>query len=299
MATDWGKIFDTAATVGGGVASSGIFGGNGTDSQNTGTDQTRDPWGVAAPYMADALDQSRDLYQSGQGSNYYPGQGYTPMGYDTSTGLNQMRDRAMAGSQTQNMANQNIQEMMQGGVNPHLNAMYNQGAEQITDNMKSLYSKAGRYGSNSMGDQTGKALGNYATNLYGNAYGQDQSNRLNAINMAGGVAQNDYADSQRLLGIGQGVEGYQTAERQADQDRWNFNQQNPYDRLGQYANLASSMGGMGGTTTGNITSQTDPGLTSIFGDVGSISGELDNIWGSNNTNPYTSGMDAWGNNEYS
>tara|TARA_R110000803_G_scaffold51474_1_gene106374 strand:- start:4761 stop:6011 length:1251 start_codon:yes stop_codon:yes gene_type:complete len=277
----WDKIFnvvDTIGAVGGGLASA--FGASGdvtTDAQT----QVNNPWAPASPYMLDALQQSQDLYRSGQGSEYYPGQNFQQMGYDTSTGLNQMRDRAMAGSQTQNMANQNVQQMMQGGVNPHLNAMYNQGAEQITDNMKSLYSKAGRYGSNSMGEQTGKALGDYATNLYGNAYSGDQNNRLNAINMAGGIAQNDYADSQRLLGIGQGVEGYQTAERVADKAKWDFNNQNPYDRLGQYANMASSMGGMGGTKTGEVNRSTDQGLTSTFGDIGSIGGAISDIWGTN------------------
>lgn len=287
MATNWDNIFkiaDTVGTVGGGLASS--FGASGdveTDSKSA----TQNPWAQASPYMLDAMQQSQDLYRSGQGSQYYPGQNFTQMGSDTSTGLNQMRERAMGGSQTQDMANQNVQQMMQGGVNPHLNAMYNQGAEQITDNMKSIYSKAGRYGSNSMGDQTGKALGDYATNLYGNAYAGDQSNRLNALNMAGGIAQNDYADSQRMLGIGQGVEGYQTAEREADKAQWDFNNQNPYDRLGQYANMASSMGGMGGTQTGEINRSTDQGLTSTFGDIGSMGSALNDIWGSGDSyEPY-------------
>jgi len=286
----WGKVFDTVATVGGGVASTGILGGNGSDTVRSGETMVKNPWSVAAPYMADVLQQSQDLYRSGQGSEYYPGQSFQQMGSDTSTGYNQMRDRAMGGSQTQNLANQNVQQMMQGGINPQLDAMYDRGSQKITDSMKSMGSKAGRYGSHAVNDATGEALGDFATSLYGGAYGQDQNNRLNAINMAGGVAQNDYADSQRLLGIGQGVEGYQTAERNADMNRWNFNNQNPYDRLGQYGNMASNMGGMGGTTTGNVTKSVDPGLTSIFGDVGSIAGEVDNIWGNNQN------TGAWGNN---
>lgn len=279
---DWSKIFSTAgniaqtgAAVYGAGADAGLYGNNGGTTQS----ETKDPWSVAQPYMTDALRQSQDLYRSGQGSEYYPGQGFTPMGSDTSTGLNQMRQRAMDGSPLLDQAKGAMSQIIEGKENPYLDKMYDRGSEGIMDNMKSLYSSAGRYNlgeGEAMTKNIGRSLGDYATNLYGGAYENDANRRMQAIGGANAMAETDYNDATRLLGIGQGIEGYQTAEREADQDKWNFNQQNPYDRLDNYANLASSMGGMGGTYTGDKS--TSPSTSTNVGNVFGAIGDIQDIW---------------------
>lgn len=92
-----------------------------------------------------------------------------------------------------------------------------------------------------------------ATN-YNNQFNQNQGQQqLNAIGMAGGVAQNDYTDAGKLLGIGQGVESYQNQQIQDDTNRFNFYQQQPFNRMNDYANTAMNFGNLGGTSTGGGT----------------------------------------------
>lgn len=245
-------------------------GSGGTPSITSTSATTKDPWAAATPYMKDALSQAQDLYQSGVGSEYYPGQTFTPMGYDTSTALNQMRETAMAGDPLQGVATENLTSMMQGGVNPYLQDMYDVGAQKIGENINSMFSGAGRYGSGAHTKLASEGLGNFATGLFGGAYDADQNRRLQAIRMAPGLSANRYADADRLMGIGQTVEGYQDRERQADMDRFNFYQQNPYERLANYANIAGQMGGMGGTSTGDVTGQQDMGWGQILGGIGTV-----------------------------
>lgn len=238
------------------------------------TTKTNDPWAVATPYMTDAMRQAEELYRSGTGSEYYPGATTTPMGYDTSTGLNMMRDTAMGGNPLQGASEEGLLQMMGGGTNPYLQDMYDMGAKNIGESVNSAFSGAGRYGSGAHTGMLTEGLGNFGTGLFGGAYNADQNRRLEAMRMAPGVSQNRYADAERMMGIGGTVEGYQDRERQADMDRFNFYQQNPYERLGNYANLVGTMGGMGGTQTGDITQGTDMGWGQILGGIGNIASEF-------------------------
>ena len=280
MAMDWGKIFDTgtkllstAGTFAGGLSGTGLFGTPGDTSTVT---KESGPWKPAEPYMLDAIKQSQDLYRSGQGSEYYPGSTTTPMGFDTSEGYNQVRQRAMDGSPLMDQSKAALSQIIEGQENPYLDRMYDRGAGKLSDNMKSLYSKSGRYGSDTMAKNTGEALGNYATSLYGGAYENDANRRMNAIARAPSFAQADYDDAGMLLGVGKGVEGYQQREIDADKARFDFEQQNPYDRLANYSNTVGNIGKAGAYS--NQTNNTQPGATSVIGDIGSVYGAYNDIW---------------------
>lgn len=364
---DW---LGPAIGLGGALLSGDQSQAGGPQSSNSNT-TVNTPWSGAMPTLNNAMGQVNSLYNSDVGTEYYPGQTYTPMGWDTSTALNQMRDRAMNGSELNNDAQSSLQDIINGGsnpnadysqfmnnnapgndlynqatsggsgynpstssgnfnqymsgTNPHLDAMVDKSMNKVGDQVNSLFSKAGRYGSEAHQDTFTEGLGDVANSMYGaqynndrnrglsaansvsgieqqdlsrqanqfnqqnsnlmqagnainnqyntgqntalnatnsqNSYGQnDLSRRLQAIGMAPGMAQNDYADAGKLLGIGEVVEGYQNRENQDQMARWNFNQQQPFNRVNNYANLATQFGGMGGTTTGNGT-QTAPGNT--------------------------------------
>lgn len=290
---DWGKIFDTgmkavstAGVVAGGLSGTGLF-GNPSDTKTSSTESG--PWKPAEPYMLDVIKQAQDLYRSDAGSEYYPGQTSPQMGFDTSEGYNQIRQRAMDGSPLMDQSQAALSQVIEGQENPYLDRMYDRGAGKIADSMKSLYSRSGRYGSDNMAKNTGESLGNYATSLYGGAYENDANRRMNAIGQAPKFAQADYNDAGMLLGAGKGIEDYQNREMAADKAKWDFEQQNPYQRLDAYGNAVTGIGKAGAYT--NTSGTVDPGATSVIGDIGSVYGAYNDIW-----NPQASVADQAANN---
>ena len=72
--------------------------------------------------------------------------------------------------------------------NPYLKGMFNAGADQITNKVNSQFTASGRYGSGAQTGELGYQLGNFANNLYGNAYQTGRQQQLTAATAAPGYA---------------------------------------------------------------------------------------------------------------
>ena len=209
-----------------------------------------------------------------------------------------------------------------GGSNQYLDQTFSNASRKISDAVNSNFSKAGRYGSAAHQGKLTEDLSNFATDLYGGAFQEDQNRRLNAANSmqgafdtdlsrrmaatnsisniqnqnydrqfaaanglnqnfnderarqmqatmnAGAMADNDY---DRLLQVGSINEGQSQRDLQSDIDRFNFLEQNPYNRLAQYANLSMGYGGLGGTHQTNGTETTSQ---SGFGNALNVAGNF-------------------------
>lgn len=97
-----------------------------------------------------------------------------------------------------------LQQTAQGdfiGQNPYLDAQFDRAAGKMRSNVDSLFSSAGRYGSNAHQGTLQEGLGDLATSLYGGAYNQERANQLAAQQALGGFANQDFAN--RLGAIGQ------------------------------------------------------------------------------------------------
>jgi hypothetical protein len=77
---------------------------------------------------------------------------------------------------------------------------------------------------------------------------------MQATGMAPQMAQADYFDITALGKAGQVGESYDAAKLQADMNKWNYQQNLPYMKLQQYANLYSTAP-QGSTTTQTATPQ--------------------------------------------
>lgn len=98
----------------------------------------------------------------------------------------------------------------------------------------------------------------------------ERARQLQAMMGAGAMAANDYADYDRLMQVGSVNEAQAQRDLQADIDRFNFLEQNDFNRLSQYANMALGYGGMGGTN--NLNSYQSVGKTASA--AGAISGAI-------------------------
>ena len=107
---------------------------------------------------------------------------------------------------------------------------------------------------------------------------QERARQMQAMMNAGALAANDYADYDRLLQVGTANEEQARRDLQADIDRFNYLEQNPHNRLAQYANLSFGYGNLGGTSTSNsyqAMSKTASPAAAITGAIkGGVSGFL-------------------------
>lgn len=197
------------------------------------------------PYVNFSLGEARRLYE---GMPAAPETLAVAPSAATSQALQMAQQRAVGGSPLLRAAQEEQLATIQGReVNPFLGGALQQAnrlaGEEYTkniQNLQSLASSAGRYGSAAMGQQAGKAQDIFARALTEQggqlAYSSAEAERdrqVAAAQNAPQMSSADYADLQRLLQVGQAREGY---EQQAIQGRLAA-QDIPLQRLQRAANI--------------------------------------------------------------
>jgi len=230
------------------------------------------------PYLTYGLTEAKKQYQGG-GPKFYPGQGFVGPSTATSTALQALQARAMAGNPLLAQAQGNVSGMLSGdylGGNPFFQGAFQPAAaaaqtafNKSIGDISSAASKAGRYGSGAMGDLQSQAAGTFAQKLSDTAgrlsyenYAQERQNQMRALGMAPGLAEADYGDINKLLGAGQLGEGYQTAALNADMARYNFEQNAPQKNLTNYLNMVYGFPA-GRTTSTNTPYYTNPTASAL------------------------------------
>ena len=216
------------------------------------------------PFVEFGLQQAKNLYGTGAGPQYYPGQTYVSPSQFTQQALQGAGQRAMAGSPLQQTALQQQLGTVSGaylGPNPFLQGAIaaasrplEQQFQQRLGQIQSQASAAGRYGSGAQSAlETGateafaRGLGDISQQMAYQNYAQERARQEAAAAQAPALAQSEYADLQRLLQAGQGQEAYQEQQLAADIARFNFGQQAPYSALQSY------LGAVYGAPMGTIT----------------------------------------------
>ena len=240
------------------------FKGGGGGGGSSTTSQQLDP--TVRPFVEYGLNEAKGLYQTST-PNYYPGQTYIGPSAQTTTSLEAAQNRALAGNPLLPAAQQQQQNVISGKYlqnNPYFNQALAGAAQGATQNYndaiaaaQSSLSKAGRYGSNVGADIQNRAattLANTLANKYGELaytnYAAERAAQNQAALNAPTLAQADYADIQQLANVGKTAEDYQKTALQADIDRFNFEQNKPYQKLSAYLGAAygAPMGQVSQTT---------------------------------------------------
>ena len=236
-------------------------GGGGTSTTRTGIDP------AVRPYVTWGLEQARNLY-SGQGPQYYPGQTYVGPSGQTTSALSSAEQIATGGNPLLQGALQQQQDVIGGqylGANPYLAAALKPGQEsaiqaynQAIGATRSQAANAGRYGSGaqtqleSMSQQNlANSLANAASQAAYQNYAAERGIQNQAAQYAPTLSQARYQDVNQLMNLGQIGEGYQQQALQADIDRYNYEQNLPYQQLANYSALiqGTPMGQTSKTTT--------------------------------------------------
>lgn len=178
-------------------------------------------------------------------------------------GLEMVQNRALGGSPTMQAAEGSLNQFIQGGqTNPFLDQMVSKAQGSVVDQFNNMTKpqteaamrNSGSFGNSGFGQMmqnqqkaAGQQMGDIATQMYGQAYGQDQANKMQAIGMAPTFGNAAYQDASQLLNAGNIQQ--QQAQNPMDFAYQQFQQQqeHPYKQL--QATGSVLQGNMGSQTT--------------------------------------------------
>lgn len=255
-----------------------LYGGGGKGggkSKQTQT-QTMEPWSAQQPYLQELMRGAQREFRTG-GPEVYQGQRVGDFNPITLDAVSQMQNRATQGSDLNRAGSDLALQTVRGDFlnsNPHLDTMYDNAAGAVTRNYRdaiaptldSTFSRAGRFGSGAHQTAHGQAqeqlmggLNRLSGDIYGNNYAMERGMQQQAIPMANIMAETDYNDMNRLMGVGQMFEGKDQQQIMAEMAKFNEEQNRQYNNLSQYQGLIGGSYGSsaetrepGGSTLGNV-----------------------------------------------
>lgn len=218
-----------------------IYGGGGGGGASTTTPTVPTELKGAATALSDiAAKVGNTPYQA------YTGTGVAGLNDTQNQALSMIQQRATNGSPIMDTANSTLTSMLQGGTNPYLDKMVQNAQNSVMSNMNGLAAGSGSFGNAGVSEAAGKALGDVATNMYGNAYSTDRANQLSALGMAQSYGNQAYSDAQQLLNAGNTQQN--NAQDQADFNYQQYLNQQNYP-LQQLQALSGTLSGQMGSTT--------------------------------------------------
>lgn len=262
-----------------------MCGSGGGETQTVVNKADSSPWSGVQPHLTNVLEGAEDLYNNSNRS-YFPGQTVVPFSGQTEQGLQNIEQRATAGSPIQAAGNQVMQDTIQGNYlnsNPAYQGMIDRVSGDVRNQVDSQFASANRYGSGMHSETMARGIGDAIAPIAFQNYSDERGRQSEAAAMAPQYAQADYLDSQALLGVGGQREAMGNAQLQEQIARHNYEQNLPYDELGRYAAIAQG-GQYGGSTTSSST-QPVQGSNPFLQGLGVLStgaGLANSLWGGAN-----------------
>ena len=229
-----------------------------TPSGNTTVTQNSTPWSGLQPYLTQLYANAQNLTQTDPNMSY-PGQTVAGLNPQETQALDLTQQRALSGSPVTNAAQQANYDMTTGQFlsagNPYFGNMVNQIAQQVNPQVASGFEAGGRLGSGAQANAFESAMTNEAGNLAYQNYNNALSQMGQATALAPSLANQDYTDLGQLLNVGSTLQNQQQNYINEDINRFQQNQQGPWQTLGQETGL------LGGINVGNNTATTQPFFT--------------------------------------
>lgn len=269
-----------------------LFGGDDTEQVSIAqTNQSSEPPAYAKPFLERVLSESETLFETP--STFFPGQTYIDFSAPTLAALDAGEARAMAGTPLtpattasvlrgldfSNPATDMLMQTARGDYvnegNPYLDAAL----QPAIDRIQGQFSQAGRLGSGA----NVAAMTNALAPIYAQDYARERALQQQAQTALGGLAQGDvrlqqqaaalaptaaafdYDDIGRLAQFGQARE-VKAAEQLADEmARFDFLQNEPVQRLQNFAGLVrgGTIGGKSTTTQPIFANPTSTGIGNL------------------------------------
>jgi hypothetical protein len=234
------------------------------------------------PFLTEGLQRARSLFLTGEQPRFFEGQTYVSPSEQTLSALQQQEQLATQANPALQQAQQAYLQSLGGigqtasgaflGANPFQAQMIQaatrpleqQFSNQVLPGIASLFSRAGRYGSNAMQNALGtateaqtRALGDITSNIAGQQFQQERGLQQQAqlglaqlASAAPSIYSQQFLPSQQLAQVGAAREQIAALPLQEQMQRFQFQQQLPYQQLSGYLSsvYGSPMGSFGTQT---------------------------------------------------
>lgn len=230
----------------------------------TTTTQTQEAPEFLQPGLEFAAGEAQRQFEQGP-QQFFPGSTVVPFSGQTEQALQLTEQRALAGSPLVSAAQTTAQDIIQGRqINPFLSGAVQsaiapigqQFQEQILPDIRSSFASLGRSGGGREEAALqnairgfGRGVGEIGGQLAFGAAESEANRQLTATQLAPGLANQDFADINRLLGVGQTRESLERAQLQEEISRFQFEQQAPGAGLNQLIAQLTGLGGGLGTAS--------------------------------------------------
>lgn len=239
--------------------------GKSSGSKGTSTQvvqEKSDPWGPQQPYLTYGFGQSQNLYNRG-GPQAFPNSTYVPFSPQTEQAMGLQWNRALQGSPVMNEARGLTYDTLKGDYltpdsNPYLKDYFQQGLNQALPSLNATFSNAGRTGAEAQSQGLADTYGALGRDIYGGAYENERQRQMQSMLFAPQLGEADYTDISRAMQVGQMVEGKAGEVLQDQTNRFNFNQERPYDNLSRYIQSIQGNYGGSGTSTSKQPNYSNP-----------------------------------------
>ena len=236
----------------------------GSNPTNVTTTSSSEPSEFIRPYYQQAVDAAQDLYENPNIPSFFPNNTFVDFAPET---------EVLSG------------DYLSPTTNPYSQALFNQMAGDVTSQVQSQFSKAGRLGSGANQEILSRSLGQLANQVYGDQFNRERDRQFQATQIAPQLGEMDFNDIARLQQVGQDRESLEMAKLQDAIARFDYSQQQPYIKLNQYLGALGApvptttvstqpifrntgAGLLGGALTGANIAGMIPGLTPGLGAIG-------------------------------
>ena len=241
-------------------------------TQTTVENKKVDPWAPAVPSLNRGLSAANSVYDQRLGQQFFPGQTFANFSPETEQGLSAMTNRAQVGSDLTRGAQGMIGSTLSGDYlssgNPYFSAMSDRITSEVLPSITAQWARAGRgTGNNQVVEAASRGLGDSIGQLAYQNYGQERANQMAAAGMAPGLAQQDYADMERMLGVGQMREAQDQKGITEQMMRYDFDQNRDARALSEFQGYTLPVAQLGqqssGTSTATTKQQQSPVQTAL------------------------------------
>lgn len=218
-----------------------------------------DPWAPAQPSLTRGLSAANNVYDQRLGQKFFGGQTYADFSPETQQGLASMTARAQQGSDLTRGAQGMIGDTLRGSYlssgNPYFGAMSNRITQEVLPSITAQWARAGRgTGNDQVVEAASRGLGDSIGQLAYQNYAQERGNQMQAAGMAPQLAAQDYADAERLLGVGNMREAQTQRGIDEQMARYQFEQDKGANALREFQGFTMPVAQLGSESTGTRTS---------------------------------------------
>ena len=260
-----------------------LFDKGGSDSITT--TGTTSPPAFQIPYLMRGL-QGAQSYLDSPLPQQFPFSTVTPFAQEQEQALGMTAGRARAGSPITRTAQTELGRTLGGeylNANPYLDATFKRAADAVGANIDSRFNLSNRFGSGAHQNVMGQTFADLATNIYGGNYANERNKQMQAMMMAPQIGGMDYADLDRLAGVGGQRQALGQAQLSDAQSRWGFEQTRDLQKLRDF--MAMVRGDFGQQTTATQPTFRNP----VAGGIGGAATGLGLGLGINQLSPGTIG----------